>query len=478
MASNWQADFERGVQLMSAQQYAEARELLEKSWQAQPEQALIGYSLAVACAQTQDAPRAIELLQGLEKRGELTAAGKNLLNDLLGKSNNNTSSIPTPPGGLKLNFNNTNTTAPANNGASEGLKLNFGAPGGLKLNFGAPASEPVQAIDCGSNPAQMYKMLRSMEKTGELTDTGRQMLNDLLAKHPELNGVAPANNGTPGGLQLNFGSPAPAASAGGLKLNFGAPAAPANSPAPGGLQLNFNTPAGNPQPDSRQFSPALPAFTNRFGPGTIVRIANNAKTWKEIFKFAKDSNLPEETVKFYHDCHADFGDSWYYADTFTMTYAASKCAQPQNYLDLGTGKGSNLAAALRACPRLNFIACENWDEAGLNAARDFAVAQKGTGKGKFMQGAPAVMVPKMFQANPDLKFDVITIDNQPAADVEAILGLALPHLNIGGVVILGAINRDPQLTQAWRNAMGRVGGMVGVEYCETGVGAAVAVKVF
>ena len=380
--SDWQAEFERGVHLMEAQQFGAARESLEKLLAAEPSQPLIAYSLAVACAQDNNPARAVELLRGLEQTGNLTPAGRQLLDDLTRKN-------PEPAG------------APA--APQGGLQLNFGNP--------TPAAQP-----------------------------------------------AP-------GLQLNFGNPAPAAQpAPGLQLNFGAQPAPANTP-----KVNFTGAA----------EAARPAFSNRFGPVTLMRVAGSAANWKGLFEFCdglKNEGV-KERVKIYRECHEEFGDCWYYADVLTLSYAAARCVKPQNYLDLGTGRGDNLFAVVRAQPEVNFVVCENWDDAGLNEVHQMALSLKAPGKGKFMQGACISMLPKLRQANPDLRFDLITIDNVPGGDLEALLRLALPMLNIGGAAILSDLNRDLRRGNAWRNALGMLGGFVAVEYCEAGAGVAVAVKV-
>lgn len=405
MAGNWQADFERGVQLMQAQEYAEAREVLERAHAAAPAQALLAYSLAVTCAQTGDKARAEELLGGLERSGELTPAGRELLDNLRGKG-------PAP------------AAAPAPAPAAPATPtMNQG--GGLKLDFGALSA---------SSPA-----------------------------------AAPAS----GGLQLNFGAPAGAGASGasqggGLKLNFGAPAGAAQGASQGGgLKLNFNAP-------TRVLMPPLP---NRFGPGTVLRMANSGKTWKDILRFHGELGGEPELDKMYRECHAAYGECWHYADAFTITYAAVKCAGAKNYLDLGTGRGRNLLAAIRAAAGVNFIACDDWDDAGLAVARDFAASLKGTGTGKFLQGRPAAMLPKMMQVEQGLRFDVVTIAGSACQDAEAVLRLALPLLRGGGVAVLGELNRLPGLSQIWHNTLGAISGFAALDFCEAGAGVGIAVKV-
>lgn len=378
MAGNWQADFERGVQLMQAQEYAAAREALERAHAAAPEQASITYSLAVTCAQTGDKARAEELLGGLERSGELTPAGRQLLDSLRGKG----PAAPAAP-----------APAPA---ANQG--------GGLKLDFGA----------------------------------------------------------------LSTSSPAAAPTGGGLQLNFGAPAGAAQGASQGGgLKLNFNAP-------TRVLMPPLP---NRFGPGTVLRVANSGKTWKDILRFHGELGGEPELDKMYRECHAAYGECWHYADAFTVTYAAAKCANAKNYLDLGTGRGRNLLAAIRAVAGVNFIACDDWDDAGLAAARDFAASLKGTGTGKFLQGRPAAMLPKMTQVEQGLRFDVVTIAGSACQDAEAVLRLALPLLRGGGVAVLGELNRLPGLSQIWHNTLGAISGFAALDFCEAGAGVGIAVKV-
>lgn len=93
MTETSQEIYQRSLQLLQNQQFAQARELLEKAVAAEPSEPLLAYPLAVACAQTGDHNRAIYILQVMDKANCLPPAGRDLLNHLINanhKTPNNT----------------------------------------------------------------------------------------------------------------------------------------------------------------------------------------------------------------------------------------------------------------------------------------------------------------------------------------------------------------------------------------------------
>jgi len=79
--------YQLSLLLLQNQQFAQARELLEKAVAAEPNEPVLAYPLAVAYAQTGDRERAIYILRIMEKANCLPSAGRELLNYLSNPSN-------------------------------------------------------------------------------------------------------------------------------------------------------------------------------------------------------------------------------------------------------------------------------------------------------------------------------------------------------------------------------------------------------
>lgn len=362
----------------------------------------------------------------------------------------------------------------------------------LAVNY-AQLQKPQNAVD----------LLRHLEQKNDLTPIARELLNDLLAKNPQLNcapipAPIPAPPNQSSGLKLNFGAPqqqvapTPLSSPSGLKLNFATPQQAQNpQPQSSGLRLNFGGAQNQPSPqapvglqvnfDAGAARQVGSNMTNDFGPTTLLRCANSQENWREILAFHHD--FPETPAKsrdtFYRHNHARFGENWYYADVLTLTYAAAKITRPKNYLDVGTDFGCNLIAAIKASPELNFVACENWEgrSSTPEMVRDKLVPLDMPGKGKFLQGAIENLLPKLFAANQQLNFDLITLDNLTAQNLDAVLRSVLPHLNLNGVLLLANLNIERNLAMILRNVIGSIGGFAVNEFSEVGAGVAVAVKI-
>ncbi len=82
MNAESQKAYELGVQLLQSQDFAQAREVLQKALSAEPNEPLLAYPLAVACAQLGDNANAVRLLNALKGAQCLPPAGQELLRRL------------------------------------------------------------------------------------------------------------------------------------------------------------------------------------------------------------------------------------------------------------------------------------------------------------------------------------------------------------------------------------------------------------
>ena len=81
-----QGAYELGVQLLQNHDAARAREVLQKALAAEPNEPLLAYPLAVACAEVGDNANAVQLLTALKNAQCLPPAGQDLLRRLVASS--------------------------------------------------------------------------------------------------------------------------------------------------------------------------------------------------------------------------------------------------------------------------------------------------------------------------------------------------------------------------------------------------------
>ena len=138
-----------------------------------------------------------------------------------------------------------------------------------------------------------------------------------------------------------------------------------------------------------------------------------------------------------------FGSNWVYADLVTAVMALADVIKPRNYLEIGVRRGRSVAAVASRAPDVDIAMFDMWlsNYAGMdNPGPDFVRAELAKvghrGKTEFINGNSHDTLPAYFKANPDVGFDMITVDGdhtnlgaaQDIADV-------IPHVSIGGALI-------------------------------------------
>ena len=101
------------------------------------------------------------------------------------------------------------------------------------------------------------------------------------------------------------------------------------------------------------------------------------------------------------------------------------------------------------------------------------------GEAHFIDGDSHQTVPAFFAANPDLQFDLITVDGDHSEEgALADLITVIPRLAPGGVIVFDDI-AHPQhayLLRVWQRAMKKFSFLASFEFTETGYGVAFAVN--
>ena len=229
--------------------------------------------------------------------------------------------------------------------------------------------------------------------------------------------------------------------------------------------------------------------TNFVNPATIVRLATSGALWNELLAFHGELATDEFVMHldtFYRQARKLWGDAWWHLDIVNALFAAAKLRRPARYLEIGVRRGRSAATVVRGCPSVDVFACDMWvhDYAGMdNPGEDFVRKELDrhghTGKAIFMNGDSHELLPQLFRQQPDINFDIITVDGdhseQGAYDD---LRNVIPRLALGGILMFDDIAHPlhPYLAGVWRRATAGNPALITYEYTETGYGIALAVR--
>jgi predicted O-methyltransferase YrrM len=234
----------------------------------------------------------------------------------------------------------------------------------------------------------------------------------------------------------------------------------------------------------------FPSYKNsHINPTTLARYATSASTWTEILAFhsrlASDDYV-RQLDRYYRSALKRFGDAWWHLDIVNVLYAAAKLQQSRNYLEIGVRRGRSCAAVAEGNSGVNIFACDMWvqDYAGMeNPGQDYVLSELKehghNGKISFLNGSSHELVPKLFEEQPDLRFDLITVDGDHSEEgAYADLCNVIPRLAPGGILVFDDIAHPlhPYLVNCWRRATQNHPNLVTYEYTETGYGIAFAVS--
>ncbi|NJR64470.1 MAG: hypothetical protein HC772_02710, partial [Leptolyngbyaceae cyanobacterium CRU_2_3] len=211
--------------------------------------------------------------------------------------------------------------------------------------------------------------------------------------------------------------------------------------------------------------------TNFYGsvalnPTTLKNIATSPELWQELLSFHGSLATDEYVAyldRYYRDCLQRFGKHWYYLDIVNVLLAASKTLQPKNYLEIGVRRGRSACVVARGCPSVNVFAFDLWmpNYAGMeNPGAAFVAAelkrQGHRGQMEFIDGDSHQTVPQFFDAHPDLRLDLITVDgdHSESGALDDLCNV-IPRLAVGGVLVFDDIAHPehPYLLHVWKQAI-------------------------
>jgi len=189
---------------------------------------------------------------------------------------------------------------------------------------------------------------------------------------------------------------------------------------------------------------------------------------------------------FYSEGLTRFGTSWRYADIVTVLLCLAEVLRPRSYLEIGVRRGRTACAVASVAPDCTLVLFDMWiqDYAGMpNPGPDFVAAElkKVSHRGPvvFNNGNSCVTIPAFFERNPDLYFDLVTVDGDHSLEgAAADLAATLPRLAIGGAVVFDDIAhpQHPELGELWNDFVVRDPRFSTWSFTEAGYGVGFAIR--
>ena len=233
----------------------------------------------------------------------------------------------------------------------------------------------------------------------------------------------------------------------------------------------------------------LPYGVARINATTLANVAAAPATWAEILSFHRDL-CTDDYVRyvdgFYRDNIRRYGTHWHYLDIVNVLYAAAKALQPRRYLEIGVRRGRSVCTVAHACPTVDVVACDMWqvnyagmENPGPELVKSELAKHGHRGGLAFANGDSHVILPQLFAAQPQLQFDLITVDGDHSPDgAYRDLCDVAPHLSPGGVLVFDDISHPAHtyLLAVWRKFIAEHPYLSSFEYVEQGYGVAFAVR--
>ncbi|HTD24038.1 MAG TPA: class I SAM-dependent methyltransferase [Terriglobales bacterium] len=224
------------------------------------------------------------------------------------------------------------------------------------------------------------------------------------------------------------------------------------------------------------------------GPSTVGQYALGPESRKQVISILKKLDqdaVMQYLLKYYQTGQTRYGDGWRYADLTTALVALATLLRPKRYLEIGVFHGRSMCMVGALCPEAELVGFDMWVEgyAGLSNPGPKLVRQqlkkvRHRGPVTLISGNSHETVPRYFCENPDA-FDLITVDGDHTAEGgRQDLRDVLPHLAVGGFVLLDDISYPGSefLYKIWAQEVMSDPRFVCWDFRELGNGIAIALK--
>lgn len=252
-----------------------------------------------------------------------------------------------------------------------------------------------------------------------------------------------------------------------------------------------NLPSTAPLVDSgfipRQEHPWYPPFA--LGPSTIAERATDSETIKKVVEINRRL-LPDPVIRYlssYYDHGLTmFGSDWRFADVATVLVAIGELMKPKSYLEIGVFHGRSMSVLAAICPECALYGFDLWisdyaslDNPGPDYVREQLKRVGHVGPATFISGNSHETLPRFFAENPNLFFDVITVDGDHTYDGTAQdVCDVIPRLKVGGFLVFDDLAHPATrfLSRVWSRVVVTDPRFVCWQFTETGNGVAIAMK--
>jgi hypothetical protein len=153
---------------------------------------------------------------------------------------------------------------------------------------------------------------------------------------------------------------------------------------------------------------------------TLGRLSSRVDTLRgvlAVLKALSPDDYQDFVISYLEDGLRRFGDCWGYTDLLTVLYASAQLLRPESYLEIGVRRGRSFGVVAAAWPSVNLFGFDLWtpNYAGMeNPGPDFVRSEMQrvahTGHLTLVSGDSKETVPALFTAQPDLAFDLVTVD--------------------------------------------------------------------
>tara|TARA_Y100000588_G_C14280386_1_gene936817 strand:+ start:7734 stop:8570 length:837 start_codon:yes stop_codon:yes gene_type:complete len=203
-----------------------------------------------------------------------------------------------------------------------------------------------------------------------------------------------------------------------------------------------------------------------------------------------DKITPNDDVefakKFYKKGLEIYGDNWVYADINTALITISRNVDVQNYMEIGVRRGRSMAMLASKSPNANLYGFDMWIQnycGSENPGPEFVEEELRSvgfsGNAKFIDGDSKKTVPVFFKENPDLFFDVITVDGDHSIGGATVdLKNVIERLKIGGILVFDDITSQEHsyLDKVWNKTIKNRDNFYTYEFGDIGLGVAIAIR--
>lgn len=222
---------------------------------------------------------------------------------------------------------------------------------------------------------------------------------------------------------------------------------------------------------------------------TVARLACDQHTIasvRDVMGRLSDDDYLVYLRAYYDHGLETFGANWDYADLLTVLHAGTTLLQPRSVLEIGVRRGRSLATIASCTPTCSIIGFDLWidnyagmSNPGPRFVEDELTRIGHTGPLTLISGDSHETVPQYLAEHPDVTFDLINVDgDHTEAGARADLAAVLPHLALGGMVVLDDIvhPQHPYLEDVWDDLVGSDDRFSCLKYRDLGYGVAAAIR--